>query len=79
MPTTITTATSPLGAQVIHPQNQLLSVKLNDNNYLIWKQQLFTTVPGYGLDGFLTGKTMPSPEYIANNETQQQQLNPDYI
>ncbi|KAH6808195.1 hypothetical protein C2S51_029303 [Perilla frutescens var. frutescens] len=47
--------------QLIHLQGQLVFPKLDDNNYLLWKQQAEVTIGGYGLEGFITGET-PVPE-----------------
>lgn len=41
--------------QVIYPQNQLISIKLEESNFLIWRQQILTTIIGYGLEGNITG------------------------
>ncbi|KAK6151475.1 hypothetical protein DH2020_014110 [Rehmannia glutinosa] len=44
----------------------LITVKLNDTNYLVWRQQVFAAARGYGLDGFLIGKHATPPEFITS-------------
>ncbi|KAL3644258.1 Helix-loop-helix protein 2 [Castilleja foliolosa] len=40
--------------QLLYPQNQLVSVKLSETNFLIWKTQVFTAIKGYGLENFIS-------------------------
>ncbi|MBA0793449.1 hypothetical protein Gohar_017853 [Gossypium harknessii] len=41
--------------------NKKLNVRLDENNFLQWKQQVFLTVRNHGLEKFLTGEvTVPS-------------------
>ncbi|KAK6139741.1 hypothetical protein DH2020_026501 [Rehmannia glutinosa] len=47
--------------KIIQLQGQLITIKLNETNFLVWKQQVLAAARGYGLDGFLTGKH-PVPE-----------------
>lgn len=63
----------------IQPHNHPISIKLNESNYLIWKQQVLTTVRGYGLEAFLTGESKPPPEYIVDGDTQETRINPEYL
>ncbi|KAK6146863.1 hypothetical protein DH2020_020732 [Rehmannia glutinosa] len=46
---------------IIQPQSQLVTVKLNESNYLVWKQQIWAAIRGYGLEGYLTG-SCPMPD-----------------
>ncbi|KAK6139417.1 hypothetical protein DH2020_026842 [Rehmannia glutinosa] len=48
---------------IIQPLHQLVSVKLDESNFLIWKQQILTAIKGYGLEGFIDG-TNPAPERL---------------
>lgn len=36
-----------------------ISVKLNEGNFLMWRQQVDVAVYGYGFEGFLTGEINP--------------------
>lgn len=56
--------------QIVQPQNQLISIWLNDSNYLIWKQQVIITIRGYGLEGFLTGEFSFPEQYVTNDKLQ---------
>ncbi|KAK6144515.1 hypothetical protein DH2020_021335 [Rehmannia glutinosa] len=40
--------------QVVQPQGQLITVKLNDTNFLVWKQQILAAAKGYGLEAYTT-------------------------
>ncbi|KAH6760097.1 hypothetical protein C2S51_017046 [Perilla frutescens var. frutescens] len=68
--------------QAIYLQGNVISIKLNESNYLLWKQQVLATLEGFGLEGFLTGERkcpescvlgtlnediVPNPEFIAWN------------
>lgn len=46
------------------PFHQLAPIKLTENNYLMWRQQVLAAVKGYGLEGFLTG-AKKCPELVA--------------
>ncbi|KAK6131263.1 hypothetical protein DH2020_034998 [Rehmannia glutinosa] len=77
--TTDTAASDSTGSSlqpVVHLQSQLVSVKLTESNYLIWEQQISTTVTGYGLEDFLTGKSMPPSKYVAADS---ESINPAYV
>ncbi|KAI9160191.1 hypothetical protein LWI28_005928 [Acer negundo] len=44
----------------VNPSKQLIGVKLGDNNFLLWKQQVTAALRGLGLLGFINGtKTCP--------------------
>ena len=57
---------------VINPGNQVLTIRLTDSNYLLWRQQVSAAVRGHGLTGFLTRTTTNPPEMYNG------QLNPDF-
>ncbi|KAK6141030.1 hypothetical protein DH2020_025211 [Rehmannia glutinosa] len=75
--TTSTAASTQIS--IIQPQNQLVSTKLDESNFLIWRQQVYTAIRGYGLEDFITkannrpselltddeGKEIPNPSFIA--------------
>ena len=67
--------TSPVLA-LHHP----LSIKLSDENYLIWRQQILATVRGHGLEGFLLGSDIPpSPFLTTDDDDASKQPNPAYL
>ena len=37
------------------PLSQLITMRLEDDNFLMWKYQIKNVVRGYGLEGFLFG------------------------
>lgn len=45
---------------LINPQSQLITIHLNEDNYLLWKFQVETAIYGYGLEGFVL-ETLPIP------------------
>ncbi|KAK6158699.1 hypothetical protein DH2020_006013 [Rehmannia glutinosa] len=78
---TLTTSSSPVTQsqiQVIQPQNQVVTVKLNDSNYLLWKMQVLTVVKGCGLLGYLTGAISAPTQFIVNTETNETKINPEF-
>ncbi|CAA0825571.1 Unknown protein [Striga hermonthica] len=62
----------------IQLHNQLISTKLTDENHLIWRQQVLTTVRGHGLEGFLDGSSLPPTRFIPGAEEDLLQVNPEY-
>ena len=45
---------------IISPLSQLITIRLEDDNFLMWRYQIENVVRGYGLEGFLFG-TEPFP------------------
>ncbi|KAL1558218.1 hypothetical protein AAHA92_08711 [Salvia divinorum] len=50
----------------IFPQNHPMTIKLSEDNNLIWKQHVLSVVRGYGLEGYLTGEQVPPPRIITS-------------
>ncbi|KAK6135727.1 hypothetical protein DH2020_030507 [Rehmannia glutinosa] len=65
--------------QVIQPQSQLITVKLNESNFLVWKQQIWAAIRGYGLEGYLTGSVAAPEEYTAGKTANERTLNPSFL
>lgn len=65
--------------QVVQPQNQLVTIKLNESNYLVWKHQILTAIKGYGLEAFITGSTAPPSRLIPGDSTDQLKVNPEFV
>ena len=55
--------------------NQPLTIKLDKDNYLIWKNQLLNVVIANGLEGFLDNTHLCPPKFL---ELQQLIINPKY-
>ena len=64
--------------QMENPLNQLITVKLDDTNYLIWKHEVQTAIRGYGLEGFILG-TQEVPPRLIQVQDDTQIVNPSYI
>lgn len=55
---------------IINPQTQLITVTLDDSNFLLWKFQLEMAIKGYGLQKFIDPETKIPPQVAANQEGQ---------
>ncbi|KAJ9682208.1 hypothetical protein PVL29_018201 [Vitis rotundifolia] len=51
---------------VISPLSQLITMHLEDDNFLMWKYQIENVVRGYGLKGFLFGTEQVPPKMVTN-------------
>ena len=58
---------------IINPLSQLITIKLEENNFLIWKFQVENMILGYGLEDFIHG-TCNVPPRIRDGES-----NPAFI
>uniref|UniRef100_A0A803PEH4 Integrase catalytic domain-containing protein n=1 Tax=Cannabis sativa TaxID=3483 RepID=A0A803PEH4_CANSA len=56
--------------------NQPFSLKLDRNNYTLWKTMVSTIVRGHRLHGYLSGTLMCPPEFVMVGDTQV--TNPEY-
>lgn len=63
---------------LVNPANQLNTVKLNDDNYLLWHLQVLACIRGLGLDVFILENTPIPPQFITGNNSHEG-LNPAYI
>lgn len=53
---------------VISRQSQLVTVHLDESNYLLWKLQVETAIQGYGLEGHILGTIPIPPKCITDKE-----------
>ena len=51
---------------VISPLSQLITIRLEDDNFLMWKYQIENVVRGYGLEGFLFGTEQVPPKMVTD-------------
>ncbi|KAJ9682583.1 hypothetical protein PVL29_018495 [Vitis rotundifolia] len=51
---------------VISPLSQLITMRLEDDNFLMWKYQIENVVQGYGLEGFLFGTEQVPPKMVTD-------------
>ncbi|KAK6138122.1 hypothetical protein DH2020_028139 [Rehmannia glutinosa] len=75
----ISTGSTSSSFPVIQPQSQIISSKLTENNFLIWRQQVLAAVRGYGLEGYLSGETSAPSKFTKDAETHLLSINPEYM
>ena len=63
--------TVPVTMRKVKAATQLIAMKLDDNYYLLWKQQIFAAAEGFGLEGFPTGSTRASIRICLSHSQQQ--------
>jgi len=49
----------PIPPALVNPGNQILTIRLSEGNYLLWRQQVITAARGYGLTHILLQGTPP--------------------
>lgn len=62
---------------LISPLNNSISVKLSDNNYLLWKQQVEAVVMGHGLEHHLADDQDIPLQFISEGENEK--INPTFL
>ncbi|KAH6771966.1 hypothetical protein C2S51_010370 [Perilla frutescens var. frutescens] len=77
----ISSAQTPgsMPAPIITLPAQLISTKLNDSNFLLWKQQIMATIEGFGLEEFLVEKQSPPEQHVKDKSKDQVVENPLYL
>lgn len=63
---------------IINPANQITSIKLNDDNYLLWNLQILAGIRGLGLDIFIL-EDAPVPSRFATTVTGEETTSPLYL
>lgn len=58
--------------------SKLVTVKLEDGNFLTWKQQVLIAIRGYGLEDFIIGDSTIPPQLIVG-ESSVQVYNLDFV
>ncbi|KAK6131759.1 hypothetical protein DH2020_034493 [Rehmannia glutinosa] len=64
---------------LVFPQNQLISIKLDDTNFLIWKQMILTAIRGYGLEHLLLKDVVAPEQYTVDATTKKKELNTEFM
>ncbi|KAK6140437.1 hypothetical protein DH2020_025821 [Rehmannia glutinosa] len=78
--TTSNSSSQNLQGVVVSPENQLVSLKLTDYNYLIWKQHVLTAVRGYGLENFINKEVQTTAKFQdGTSKTKLRSLNPLFL
>ncbi|CAA0815265.1 Unknown protein [Striga hermonthica] len=62
----------------VHPQHQLISIKLTNSNYRLWMKQTYSAIVGCGLESFIAEDSLPSSRFISSNSADPPTLNPDF-
>ena len=71
---------SPFSSPIpVLSQTHPIAVKLTEINYLIWKQQIMSTIRAFDLEPFLFEEQVVPPRLIATEETSQLKMNPVYL
>lgn len=70
--------TQELLKAMIKPQSQLITIQLDETNYLLWKFQIKTTINGYAAEEYVLKTLITPSKYIVDNEGRQVS-NKDYI
>lgn len=63
---------------ITKPQTQLITVTLVENNFLLWKFQIETTIRGYGLQKFTDSSTTVPQQFITGQE-EKLSINDEFI
>lgn len=67
-----------LNPQLVNPANQINAVKLNDDNFLLWKLQILSGIKGLGLE-YLLHEDSPIPSRMVDAEDSTPTLNPMFV
>lgn len=58
----------------------LISAKLENHNYLLWKSQFLSVLHANCLDGFVDGTIPCPPEFLLDSDGNvTKEINPDYL
>lgn len=77
-PTLLPIFTGTSNIAVINPANQINSVKLSDNNFLLWNLQVLAGIRGLGLEIFILTDP-PIPPTTLADAAGVEMLNPSFI
>ncbi|KAL1557466.1 hypothetical protein AAHA92_08040 [Salvia divinorum] len=70
---------SPYAGIPVLSQTHPIAVKLTESNYLIWRQQIMSTIRAFDLEPFLFEEQDVPPRMIATKDTSRLKPNPDYL
>lgn len=60
-----------------HPLSTVLTVKLEEKNYLLWRGMVLAILRGQKVDGFILGIKAQSPEFIEVTTETEKRLEPN--
>lgn len=69
--------TSTIIPTLINPANQINTVKLSDDNFLLWNLQILAGIRGLGLENYIMENPHVPPE--TTSATTADLLNPSYV
>ena len=75
-------ASSPSSSSTSSPLvsfSHKIGTKLDDSNFLLWRQQIVAAVRGHGLEKFLGGETLIPQSYLTDDDRIAERLNPEYV
>ena len=52
---------------ITSPLSQLIAIKLEEDNYLLWKFQIENVILGYGLEDYIYGTNQAAPRLVEGN------------
>ncbi|KAI3985127.1 hypothetical protein MKX01_027213 [Papaver californicum] len=79
MTTSVATSSSSSTGLSIRDLVLLISVKLNETNFLVWKKQLLPILKSYNLFSYMDSTVEPPPTKITNPTTNIPEPNPLYL
>lgn len=77
--TSIFHSTTSSSSQLGQPMSKLVTVKLDDENFLTWKQQILFAIRGYGLEDYITKDVTVVPSQFITAESGTQVHNPEFV
>lgn len=75
VPLLVFSSTTSLLVQLVNTSNQLVMVRLDDNNLLVWKQQILISIRGYDPENFIPWNYPSPPKFINGTH----KLSPNFI
>ncbi|XP_062120006.1 uncharacterized protein LOC133834412 [Humulus lupulus] len=55
-----------------------ISVKLDDNNFLLWRPQVWSAIKGHDLDDYIDSAVIPPKKFLTDSDAQTGAINPLY-
>ena len=67
------------GVQFFGTFSHPLAVKLDENNFLQWRQQVLAACKGHGLPQFIFKKDLAPPEFLKDSDREFGKINDAYL
>lgn len=75
--TPVSLATTVISSCFNHPQSIVLTVKLDENNYLSWRGMVLAILRGQKVDGYVLGTKVQPSEFIGTSTETNKKLDPN--